>query len=216
MQLEITPDMAEMVAETSKATTSVEMYCDRCGTVLMRLPKGSTTFKTIKGKCDCSWACCEHTKTQDFHDCHLSYREAELVRKITDRDILDAIAQFELRSLGQKMWQAKGPNRPSPLTEWRMMDQRKDDNGQYHQNSVSWAIENYPKKSETLLEDYIACGDEMDDHTINSTFGMPAIYGLGGWNRYYVLLNGQVVFSAHHSDEKTCKEAEAAGFRIWR
>ena len=58
----------------------------------------------------------------------------------------------------------------------------------------------------------------VDDH----------IYGIGGWNRYYVnhmLSNGEkkynefepteVVFSAFHSDDKRIKKAEAAGFRIF-
>jgi len=53
------------------------------------------------------------------------------------------------------------------------------------------------------------------------------IYGIGGWNRYFVNRVNQgekkyeefepweVVFSAFHSDKERIKKAEEAGFRIF-
>lgn len=47
--------------------------------------------------------------------------------------------------------------------------------------------------------------------------GNPAIYGLGGWNRYFVRYDGEIMFSAYHASNPE-KEAQAkdAGFRVAR
>ena len=42
-----------------------------------------------------------------------------------------------------------------------------------------------------------------------------SIYGAGGWNRYPVMPNGEVLFSAFHSDAEGIRRARAAGFRIF-
>jgi hypothetical protein len=42
-----------------------------------------------------------------------------------------------------------------------------------------------------------------------------AIYGFGGWNRYFVLNSGEVVFSRLHGVEKVIEKAKEIGFRIW-
>jgi hypothetical protein len=41
------------------------------------------------------------------------------------------------------------------------------------------------------------------------------IYGLGGWDRYFVMEDGEVAYSASHGRTNLPK-AEAAGFRIHR
>lgn len=42
------------------------------------------------------------------------------------------------------------------------------------------------------------------------------IYGTYGMNRWYVRLDGEVVFSAHHSNKETQDRVEALGFSIFR
>jgi hypothetical protein len=38
------------------------------------------------------------------------------------------------------------------------------------------------------------------------------IYGQGGWHRYYILGNGDVVFSRNHAMEEDLEKVEKAGF----
>ena len=41
-----------------------------------------------------------------------------------------------------------------------------------------------------------------------------AIYGNGGWHRYYLRLDGYIYFSSFHASESRVRDAEALGFRI--
>ena len=44
--------------------------------------------------------------------------------------------------------------------------------------------------------------------------GNAAIYGLGGWNRYFVYSDGEIVFSKSHSVPKGIEKAAQAGFNL--
>jgi hypothetical protein len=56
--------------------------------------------------------------------------------------------------------------------------------------------------------------ETKDNYDAKETIDV-AIYGLGGWSRYFVLAGtGEVVFSKYHAERKV-KDAESAGFRIW-
>ena len=41
------------------------------------------------------------------------------------------------------------------------------------------------------------------------------IYGSGGWNRWGVRYNGEVLFSRHHAREGDTERAESYGFGTW-
>ena len=41
------------------------------------------------------------------------------------------------------------------------------------------------------------------------------IYGEYGWNRYFVVKSGEIVFSKSHAAPGTVEKAIEAGFRIW-
>ena len=76
------------------------------------------------------------------------------------------------------------------------------------------------KKAWLEAEDYLL--HNPDDRT-EAHAGTPirvegdvAIYGNAGYNRYFVLGSGEIVFSRHHASRPVkVEEAEAQGFRIW-
>src|SRR4030065_337434 len=41
------------------------------------------------------------------------------------------------------------------------------------------------------------------------------MYGLGGWNRYIVQSDGNMVFSKHHSNTEAQDKARSLGFDVW-
>jgi hypothetical protein len=83
--------MAQSVSQGSVAKEPMEMYCDRCGTILMEVPAGGWMFETVRGKCDCCWQCCGHCKCDpEFarkhrrmseHEPHLKYRSCKSPKK---------------------------------------------------------------------------------------------------------------------------------------
>ena len=57
--------------------------------------------------------------------------------------------------------------------------------------------------------------EEMKDFLNRPIPERCVIYGLGGWNRYFCLGSGEVVFSRYHSTQVAQDKAEEAGFRLW-
>ena len=48
-----------------------------------------------------------------------------------------------------------------------------------------------------------------------SVNGNMAIYGVMGWNRYFVNTQGEILFSMAHSNPKAQERAKRAGFTLW-
>ena len=55
-------------------------------------------------------------------------------------------------------------------------------------------------------------GDKPPD--LNDTVG-DAIYGAGGFNRYFVRGNGEIIFSRSHSTAEDLAKAKKLGFEVW-
>ena len=66
----------DVVAQGREVKQAAEMYCTKCGTVLMDLPAGSTAWDDVGKVCDCSWKCCEHSHGgPGTHTPHLATRD---------------------------------------------------------------------------------------------------------------------------------------------
>jgi hypothetical protein len=70
--IHITPDMADSVSQGHVHQTPQVAFCLACG---KRYFVAHTTFTLIRGRCDCSWGCCEATRPVK-HDAHIAHRTA--------------------------------------------------------------------------------------------------------------------------------------------
>lgn len=124
------------------------------------------------------------------------------MRKITDPDIKDAIAVIE-------------------GDQWQYFDaeEEKKNNGQ----SVNDALKQWRNWRLNDTEEALKLGESSihEDNDMNNII----IYGFLGYNRYYVLWSGEVVFSKSHATpnrdlphagiKSAITKAKEAGFRIW-
>ena len=55
-----------------------------------------------------------------------------------------------------------------------------------------------------------------DDELPDPSRIVAKIYGIGGWNRYIVNAEGEVLFSAFHADAEATERASRYGFAIFR
>ena len=74
--------------------------------------------------------------------------------------------------------------------------------------TLASAIEHYHR-----LHAEIAADEPMREYYGNCVCG-EAIYGNGGWHRYYLRLDGYVYFSTFHSHERAIADARSLGFRL--
>jgi len=75
----------------------------------------------------------------------------------------------------------------------------------------SWIV----KLNDLIINDPEEATYEVENSSM-SPIRNGTIYGSGGWHRYFVTKNGDIVFSAGHATEEGIARAMAAGFRIWR
>ena len=68
----VTPDMAHSVHQSVQVPEDYVIACDRCEQAL--IPSEGSYFRTIRGPCDCSWACCAHSKASRDHAPHMTAR----------------------------------------------------------------------------------------------------------------------------------------------
>lgn len=54
--------------------------------------------------------------------------------------------------------------------------------------------------------------DRRDMEALNSETLSDTIYGAGGWNRYIVRYDGEIIFSRYHSTPARIEDAKNAGF----
>jgi len=82
--------------------------------------------------------------------------------------------------------------------------------------SYAFALSHWKKRRVKLDELFRSDPDEAAyEVEENRTIGA-VIYGTGGMNRWYVRLDGEVVFSVRHSSEKMCEHAERLGFELFK
>ena len=82
--------------------------------------------------------------------------------------------------------------------------------------TFAFALSHWKKRRVKLDELFRSDPDEAAyEVRENRTIGA-IIYGTGGMNRWYVRLDGEVVFSALHSNKGTQDRVEALGFSIFR
>lgn len=73
----------------------------------------------------------------------------------------------------------------------------------------------------TIAEALIECAPGRPDWADDETWeGMQRgiaciVYGDGGWNRWGVRYNGEVLFSEYHTRSGDLEKVEAAGFKTW-
>jgi hypothetical protein len=80
--------------------------------------------------------------------------------------------------------------------------------------SLADAIDHYHKihakiSADEYWREYHGKGGPGENHVCGE-----AIYGNGGWHRYYLRLDGYIYFSEHHAHEPAISNAKALGFRI--
>jgi hypothetical protein len=66
--------LTPLAAAAVRVTVPSELYCIACGTVLMDKPAGDLSFRSKV--CDCSWGCCEHSRTNHNvrgYSCHAAH-----------------------------------------------------------------------------------------------------------------------------------------------
>ncbi len=84
--------------------------------------------------------------------------------------------------------------------DWLLADQNDPDQSR----CIGGAVEYLHKlHSEGLTDEYLRENPVVTD-----------IYGVGGYSRWFIMLNGEVRFSQHHHPEKA-KKAEALGFKLF-
>jgi hypothetical protein len=54
----------------------------------------------------------------------------------------------------------------------------------------------------------------LEEMRSDDKFPIGTIYGRGGWNRYFVYSNGEIVFSAYHANEKDIEKAKSLGIKV--
>jgi hypothetical protein len=64
----------------------------------------------------------------------------------------------------------------------------------------------YAAEAGCSVEDVLVEGVVVDSNA--------AIYGAGGYHRYFVWNTGEIVFSRFHATPEGCARAKAAGFRV--
>jgi hypothetical protein len=62
-----------VICGVGNAPVDQELYCTFCGASLMDVPVGHSRMLPLYDKCDCSWRCCEYSKSS-YHRAHLAYR----------------------------------------------------------------------------------------------------------------------------------------------
>jgi hypothetical protein len=68
---------AEVGAQAHRVHTDTHMYCTKCNRNLLTVKAGSYAFDDLTSLCDCSWRCCDHSKSgPGKHSTHLEHRPA--------------------------------------------------------------------------------------------------------------------------------------------
>lgn len=67
--------MRRLVSYGKKAMEPMELFCEKCGSVLKDTNPGEYMFFNT-GSCDCGWGCCgDALPVNKPHSIHLNYRE---------------------------------------------------------------------------------------------------------------------------------------------
>ena len=111
-------------------------------------------------------------------------------RFIYSPDILDVLTQIEGEA-------------------WRVQQDR------WNGSNVAAFLDEYNKLQEYLAGHPEDAGENVEWGKLNPPQGDYAIYGAGGYNRYFVLARtGEILFSRHHATPEKIQQAEELGFSL--